>query len=61
MISLFKKMVELCINLNIISLNNTKNVWKISQKKGMTCFVYIVTYLDKVLAIEYEISNLMII
>ena len=61
MISLFKKLVELCINLIIISLNNTKNVWKISQKKGMTCFVYIVTYLDKVLAIEYEISNLMII
>ena len=61
MISLFKKMVELCINLIIISLNNTKNVWKISQKKGMTCFVYIVTDLDKVLAIEYEISNLMII
>ena len=61
MISLFKKMVELCINLIIISLNNTKNVWKISQKKGMMCFVYIVTYLDKVLAIEYEISNLMII
>ena len=61
MISLFKKMVELCINLIIISLTNTKNVWKISQKKGMTCFVYIVTYLDKVLAIEYEISNLMII
>ena len=61
MISLFKKMVELCINLIIISLNNTKNVWKISQKKGMTCCVYIVTYLGKVLAIEYEISNLMII
>ena len=46
-----KKLVEHCVYLILISLKNTKISWKISQKRKMH-FVYIVTYLGKLLVIE---------
>ena len=59
MISLKNKLVECYIDLILNSLKNTK-YWLEHIIKRMMHFVYIVTYLDKMLVIEKEISSLMI-
>ena len=58
MISLKKKLVEHYIDLILISLKNTKYWLEHIIKKKMMHFVYIVTYLGKILVIEWEISSL---
>ena len=51
--------MEYCIDLILISLKNTKH-WleHVIKKDEMMYFVYIVTYLGKILVLEWEISSL---
>ena len=57
MISLKEKLVKHCIDLILISLKNTR-YWLEHIIKKYDAFCYIVTYLGKILVIEWEISSL---
>ena len=51
--------MECCIDLILISLKNTKHCLEhVIKKDEMMYFVYIVTYLGKILVLEWEISSL---